>query len=147
MRDPFWSGVWRQDQIDVNGDCGRCGNDGRLRPREDSLRGGCERVPLDPHKFFFGGIEDSNARQRHSFRERVDDEKFVFHMVLAVVGADNLGLVYRTDEDCSRLVAPRGRSGPRKGEDSGHHETDAHLSFPSCRVLKFTETRPSAASL
>jgi hypothetical protein len=40
-----------------------------------------------------GGIEDSNARQRHRLGEHVDDEKFVFHVVLAVVGADNLGLV------------------------------------------------------
>jgi hypothetical protein len=56
MRDPFRRGVWRQDQVDVDRDGGRRGNDGRLRPREDSLGGGCERVPLDPHKFFSGRI-------------------------------------------------------------------------------------------
>jgi hypothetical protein len=98
----------RQDQIDVNRDHGRCGNDGRLLPREDSLGGGGKGVTLDPHQFFSSGIEDNNARQRHRLGEHVDDEKFVFHVVLAVVGADNLSLVYRTDEDCSRSVALRG---------------------------------------
>jgi hypothetical protein len=104
VRDSFGRGVWRQDQIDVNRDGGRCGNDGRLRPCEDSLGGGGKGGPLDPHEFFSGGIEDSNARQRHRLGKHVDDEKFVFYMVLAVVGADNLGLVNRTDEDCSRPV-------------------------------------------
>ena len=111
MGDPFRRGVRRQDQIDVNRDGGRCGNDGRLRPCEDGLGGGRKGVPLDPHEFFSGGIEDSNAPQRHRLREHVDDEKFVFHVVLAVVGADNLRLVNRTDEDCGRPIGRLCRSG------------------------------------
>ena len=67
---------------------------------------------LAPDQLFFsGGIENSNVRQRHRLGEHVGDEKFIFHVVLAVVGADHLGLVNRNDEDYSRPVALRGRSG------------------------------------
>jgi hypothetical protein len=43
-----------------------------------------------------------------------NDKKFVFHVVLAVVGADNLGLVDRTNEDCSRPVALREAQADRR---------------------------------
>jgi hypothetical protein len=52
-----------------------------------------------------GRIEDGHARQCQRLGEHADDEKVVFDVVDAVVGADNLGIVNRTDEDCGRLVA------------------------------------------
>ncbi len=52
-----------------------------LRVREEGLGRGRKAVPLDPHEFFSGGIEDSNARQRHRLGEHTDDEKFVFDVV------------------------------------------------------------------
>lgn len=42
---------------------------------------------------FCGGIENSDARQRHPLGEHIDGEQLVFDVVLAVVGAGNLGLV------------------------------------------------------
>ena len=111
MRDPFRRGVRRQDQIDVNRDRCRCGNDGRRCLREEGLGRGREVAPFDPHEFLSGGIEDSNARQRHRFGEHIDDEKFVFHVVLAVVAADNLGCVNRTDEDRGQPIGLLGRRG------------------------------------
>ena len=51
--------------------------------------------------------ENGNARQGHRLGKHVDDEKLVFHLVLAVVGADNLSLVDRADEDRRRPVALR----------------------------------------
>ena len=100
-----------RNQIDVDRDGGRCGNDWCCCLREEGLGRRPKGAPFDPRKLLSGGIEDSNTRQHHRFGEHVDDEKFVFHVVLAVVGADNLGLVNRTDDDCSRSVALRGRSG------------------------------------
>ena len=97
VRDPFRGGVRRQDQIDVNRDGGRRGNDWCCCLREEGLGRGRKGGPFDPQEFFSGGIENSNARQRHRLGEHVDDEKFIFHVVLAVVAADNLGLVNRTD--------------------------------------------------
>jgi hypothetical protein len=66
-------------------------------------------APFDPREFLSGGIEDSNARQSHRFGEHIDDEKFVFHVVLAVVAANNLGLMNRTDENCGRPTVVRGQ--------------------------------------
>ena len=111
MRDPFRNGVRRHDQIDVNRDGCRCGNNGRLCLREEGLRRGREGIPFDAHEFLPGGIEDSNARQCHRLREYADDEKFVFDMVHAVVTTDNLGLVNWTDQDRSRPSVILGRSG------------------------------------
>ena len=95
VRAPFRRGVRRQHQIDVNRDGRRCGNDGRLCLCEEGQGRGRKGTPFDPPEFVSGGIEDSNARQRHRFGEHIDDEKFVFDVVLAVVAADNLGLVNR----------------------------------------------------
>ena len=54
-------------------------------------------------------------------------------MVLAVVAADNLGFVNRTDQERSRpatllLGWPSVRS-EREGQDSGHKDKDAHLAI------------------
>ena len=138
MRDPFRRGVRRQDQVDVNRDGRRCGNDRRRRLREQGLGPGGEHIPLDPHEFLPGGIEDSHARQRHRFGEHADHEKLVFDVVHAVVAADDLGVVNRTDQERSRptrlLRGRRCHGWPsarreRKG-DSGHQDKDSHLSIP-----------------
>jgi hypothetical protein len=64
-------------------------------------------------------------KERHRFREYVDDEKFVFHMILAVVAEDNLAFVHQTDEDCGRSLGLWSRClarGPRQQP----WRTDAH---------------------
>jgi hypothetical protein len=78
---------------------------------EEGLGHRRKRGVLDPHKFFSGGTEDCDARQRHRFGEHADDEKVVFDVVHAVVAADNLGLVNGTDDECRRMPIVLGRSG------------------------------------
>jgi hypothetical protein len=125
MPDPVGRGARRQDQIDVHRDGGGSGNDGRLRLSEERLCRCGKRRPLDPHEFLPGAIENSDARQRHRLREHADDEKLVFDMVHAIVAANNLGLVYRTDQNRSRPAGLCGRNGRGESED-GHYEMDAH---------------------
>jgi hypothetical protein len=121
MPDPVGRGARRQDQIDVHRDGGGSGNDGRLRLSEERLCRCGKRRPLDPHEFLPGAIENSDARQRHRLREHADDEKLVFDMVHAIVAANNLGLVYRTDQNRSRPAGLCGRNGRGESED-GHYE-------------------------
>src|SRR4029453_14701714 len=71
--------------------------------------------------------------QRHRLGEHADDEKVVFDVVHAVVAADNLRVMNRTDQNPSRPTrlfpgGPSVRPG-REGADSGHKEKDAHLSI------------------
>ena len=65
---------------------------------------GRKGFPFDPHELLPGRIEDSHARQCQRLGEHADDKKVVFDVVHTVVGADNLGLVNRTDKDCGRPV-------------------------------------------
>jgi hypothetical protein len=102
VRDALRRRARRHDQIDVNRDGRRSRNDGRWRLSEKSLGRGSKGVSLDPHQFFSGGIENSHARQRHRLGEHADDEKFVFDVIHAVVAANDLGLVNRTNQDSRR---------------------------------------------
>lgn len=111
MREPFRSGVGRQNQIDLDRHGGRCRNFGGLGVCEERLGHHRKRGALDPHKLLSGGIDDCDARQLHRFGEHADDEKVVFDVVHAVVTADNLGLVNGTDDECRRMPVVLGRSG------------------------------------
>ena len=126
MREPFRRGARRQDQVDLDRHGGRCRKHGRLRVREERLGHRRKCGALDPLQLFSGGIEHRDARQRHRLGEHAHDEKVVFDMVHAVIAADNLRLVNRTDDDRTRPLGLRSRSARRKGEDGGDHETEAH---------------------
>jgi hypothetical protein len=107
----FGGRIRRQDKIDLNRDGRRCGNDSRLRVCDEGLGRGRKDASLDPRDSLPGGVEDSNAGQRHRFGKHADDEKFVFGVVRAVVASDNLGFVNWTDQNRGRSVTLRGPSG------------------------------------
>ena len=102
VRHPLRRRARRQDQIDVDRDRRRRGDHRHRLLVEEGLGRGDEHRPVDPRELLRSGIEDRHARQRHRLLEHVDDEQLVLDMVLAVVAADNLGFVNRTDQDRSR---------------------------------------------
>src|SRR5215471_18722491 len=55
VRESFRRGVRRQNEIDINGNRCRGGNDSRLRVGEGGLSGGCEDGPLDLREFLPAG--------------------------------------------------------------------------------------------
>jgi hypothetical protein len=54
-RDPFRDSVRQHDQIDVNRDGCRWGNNGRRCLREEGLGRGRKGIAFDPHEFLPGG--------------------------------------------------------------------------------------------
>ena len=133
VRHPFRRSAGRHDQIDVDRDRRRRGDLCHRLLVQEGLGRGDEHRPVDPRELLRSGIEDRQARQRDRLLDRVDDEQLVLDMVLAVVAADNLGVVNRTDQDRSRpatllLGWPSARS-EREGQDSGQKDKDAHLAI------------------
>jgi Helix-turn-helix domain of resolvase len=101
----------------------------------------------DPHEFFSGRIEDCDARQPHRFGEHADDQKVVFDVLHAVVAADNLGLVDRTDDERRRVPTARGRPHAKaNGVKFGRKPTlTPHQQKEARKRLEAGETQRSVA--
>jgi hypothetical protein len=103
--------------------------------REERLHHRRQRSTLDPLQLSSIGIEHRDARQPHRLGQHTHDEKVVFDMIHAVIAADDLRLMNRTDDDRTRPLGLRSRRTRRKREDGGDGATEAHRRPPVCRRI------------
>ena len=146
VRHPLRRRAWRQDQIDVDRNGGRRGNDGRGRLCEERLGGGGKGGPVDPKEFLPCGIQHGDVRERHGLGEHADDEKLVFDVIHTVVSADDLSLVNRADHDRGRAPVALGGSACRQKEGRRREKKNAHLALVSDAGMNITELAPATSS-